>query len=308
MIALAVPGHARAQDGRIYHLIEGHLQQRTNAVLALMGYSQTPDVTSGSLKINDASTGNPSFHNTAIGGGFVVSDSFPIYLEGTAAYSRYDPRFVATDGTTQRAIPTRWNSAIGTAGVGWNFQLTDNWSLRPIGNFSIGRVASDTTLGSWYIDHNTDADISFLKKGTLKTNGFGESLMVVYAQYQESHEIDMELRYTNILLKSYGGFTPAIEGKSRNENASLWSRWRAPTGMHALDRPVRYIFEFAHTQYFGDDARVLGFNHLTSFGTGLELDTSKYNPLWISRARAVVRYVYGPGVSGVSLGLAVTFD
>ncbi|MDG2538000.1 hypothetical protein P5Y53_10030 [Dyella jiangningensis] len=79
---------------------------------------------------------------------------------------------------------------------------------------------------------------------------------------------------------------------------------------HRLARlePVRHVLEFAHTSYFGEDAKVLNFNHLTSLGAGLELDTSKYHPLWISRARAVVRYVFGQNVDGVSLGLAATFD
>jgi len=120
--------------------------------------------------------------------------------------------------------------------------------------------------------------------------------------------LGVELRYTNIYLHSVNNSYRIVRGHSRNENASLWARYRAPTGMHALDRPVRYVLEFAHTSYFGQDADVVGFNHLTSLGVGLELDTSKYHPLWIYRARAVARYVFGQNVQGVSLGLAVTFD
>lgn len=71
---------------------------------------------------------------------------------------------------------------------------------------------------------------------------------------------------------------------------------------------MRYVLEFAHTEYFGSDAQVINVNHLTSLGAGLELDTSKYHPLWLYQARAVLRYVFAPGVQGVSLGLAVTFD
>ncbi len=299
---------ALAQQRPMLQVLKGQLQQRTNGVLALMGYSQTPDVTSGALSITDRSTNNPSFDNTSLGGGFTISDSVPIYLEGTIGYARYDPKFVASDGAETRELPTRWNSAIATAGIGWDFHLTHDLVLRPIAMGSYGRVKSDLSLGSLYITNNTNVDLDFLAHGHLDAAGAGGSLMLDYEHYVEAYEVDVELRYTNIYLHSVNTPYKAVQGDSRNENASLWARYRAPTGWHALSRPVRYVLEFAHTSYFGADAQVLNFNHLTSLGAGLELDTSKYHPLWISRARAVVRYVFGQNVQGVSLGLAVTFD
>lgn len=49
-----------AQDRPVLQVLKGQLQQRTNGVLALMGYSQTPDVTSGALSITDRSTDRKS--------------------------------------------------------------------------------------------------------------------------------------------------------------------------------------------------------------------------------------------------------
>ncbi len=305
---LACPLMASAQQGPVFTIVKGRLQQRANGVLALMGYSQTPDVTSGALSIKSAATNDPAFNNTSLGGGFTVSDSVPIYLEGTLGYARYDPRFIASDGVESRELPTRWNSVIGTVGVGWDFHLTHDLVLRPIVNGSYGRVKSDASIGSLYITNHTNIDLDFLAHGHLDAAGMGGSLMLDYEHYVEAYEVDVELRYTNIYLHSVNDSSRVVTGSSRNENASLWARYRAPTGWHALGRPVRYVLEFAHTSYFGQDADVVGFNHLTSVGTGLELDTSKYHPLWISRARAVVRYVFGQNVQGVSLGLAVTFD
>ncbi len=58
-LALLIMGPpAFAQDGR-FHVAAGKIQQRTNGVSALMGYSQTPDVTSGALSMKNGSTGNP---------------------------------------------------------------------------------------------------------------------------------------------------------------------------------------------------------------------------------------------------------
>ena len=51
---------------------------------------------------------------------------------------------------------------------------------------------------------------------------------------------------------------------------------------------------------------MLGFDRLTTLGTGLELDTSGHD-VSITRVRAVLRYVFGNNVSGFSLGLAVSF-
>jgi len=44
-----------------FDLVGTNVQKRANGVLALMGYQLTPDVTTGSLSINDASTANPGF-------------------------------------------------------------------------------------------------------------------------------------------------------------------------------------------------------------------------------------------------------
>jgi len=66
------------------------------------------------------------------------------------------------------------------------------------------------------------------------------------------------------------------------------------------------VLEFAHTQFLGNLRGVLGFNSLTSFGTGIELGSTKY-PVVIDRTRLVARYKVGEDVRGWSVGLAVTF-
>jgi hypothetical protein len=49
------------------------LQRRANGVLMIMGYSLTPDVTTGSLSISNQSTGNPGLSMVSLGGGDVFS-------------------------------------------------------------------------------------------------------------------------------------------------------------------------------------------------------------------------------------------
>jgi hypothetical protein len=283
-----------------------NLKSLANGVLSIMTYTTVPDVTTSSLSINNGASGNPGFGQTQFGGGFTISKSFPLYLEGTAAYSRYDPTFVATDGTERRSLPTKWNTFSGTVGIGWDFAITDELKFRPILNGTLGRVASDLRISQTVINQATDRNIQFLNNGALDAYGYGGSLMLDYEHYRENYEIDVELRATDIYLRSFGGSSAAVQGSATAQQFSLWARWRAPTGLHALDKPVRYVLETAYSQYFGDSAGVLGFNNLTSLGVGLELDSSKY-PVIITRTRAMVRYVFGRNVHGVAFGLAVSF-
>jgi hypothetical protein len=287
-------------------VIGGNVKRHADAVLAVMSYTTVPDVTTSSLAINNGATGDPGFWQSQLGGGFPLSKSFPLYVEGTLAYSRYDPTFVATDGTEQRSLPTRWNTFSTTVGVGWDFHLTDELVIRPIINGTLGRVSSDLKVGQSVINRVTDSNLQFLNQGYLDAYGYGGSLVLDYEHYRENHEIDVELRATDIYLRSFGGSAEAVQGSATAQQLSLWTRWRAPTGWFALDRPVRYVLEGAYSHYFGDSAGVLGFNDLVSLGVGLELDSSKY-PIIITRTRAVLRYVFGHNVQGVSLGIAVSF-
>lgn len=292
--------NASAQD---FDIIGGNIQKRANGVLSLMAYSVVPDLASSSLSVKDGSTGNPKIGMTQFAGGFTVGKS--VYLEGGIAASRYDPSFVASNGTTERKIPLKWNSLSLTGGVGWDFHLTDELVLRPIFNFAIGRVASDLSLGNAYLEYKTGRGFDFLNDGHLDAYGLGGSLMMAYTHIRETYQVDLELRYTDITLRSFGG-AASVQGTADAQTATLWSRYRAPTGWMALDRPLRYVLEYSHSHYLGSQAGVLGFDYLSTVGVGLELDSSAYD-VFVTRTRLVARYMFGDNVSGLSLGLAMSF-
>lgn len=304
--AVIASPNAFAQSTSPFQLLNARLQERANGVVALMGYTVSPDVTTGSLTFTDQSAGNPDLNMVSLGGGATISKEVPLYLEGTAAYARYDPTFVASNGTETRALPAKWNSISATGGIGWDFRLTDELVLRPIFNFSLGHIESDVSLGERFVESRLGVDIDFLQNGRLNTYGLGGSLMLDYERYRPENEIDVELRYTNVYLQSYGGSSDAVQGSASAQSLALWSRWRAPTGMTALDRPLRYVLEFAHTQFLGDLRGALGFNSLTSLGAGLELDSSKYD-IVVTRTRLLGRFQFGEGVRGWSVSLAVSF-
>ena len=72
----------------------------------------------------------------------------------------------------------------------------------------------------------------------------------------------------------------------------------------ALLHPTHKL-EGSHTRYLGSQAGVLGFNYLSTAGLGIEFDSSAYDI--ITRTRIVGRYMFGKGVSGTSVGVAVSF-
>ena len=289
---------------RAQEVSDAELQRRANAILGLMGFSLTPDVTTGALSISDQSTGNPYFLQTSISGGGRVSKNVPLYLEGTLAYGRYDPTFVASDGQAPARIPVKWDSLLGTAGVGWDFPVTREIALRPIVNFSLGRVESES-VGTPAQAPGSRAALEFLRNGRLNAFGLGGSLMLDYERYRPENEIDVELRYSYINLRSFDS-SQAVEGHANAQTFAFWSRYRAPTGFTLLERPLRYVLEYAYTSFLGDLEGVLGFDDVHSFGVGLEVDSSQYD-VHVTRTRLLLRYKVGNNVTGWAVGLALSF-
>lgn len=291
---------------------DSFVQRRANAVVSLMSFTVVPDITASNLNIGGGTSEQSALTITQLGGGATMSEGFPIYLEGTLGYSRYDPQFVFSDGTDTRTIPTKWNSLTATGGIGWDFSLhKDKWGgnlvLRPIANFTLGTVASDLRIGAALIENKTGKNLDFLDGGTLNVYGLGGSLMLDYELFSKSQDIDAELRYSYQQLQSFSGTADSITGKANAENLGLYLRRRAPLFTWTLlDRPVRYVMEGARTEYLGEQRGLLGFNSLNSLGLGLELDSSKYK-VFVTRTRLVARYMFSSNTNGYSVGLAMSF-
>jgi len=297
---------ASPATGQDFTLGGTDLQTRVNGALAMMQYCLTPEVTTSSLSINAGEAGVNGLSLYQLGGGFTWSKSFPLYLEGNAAFSRYDPVFIFSRGTVQAEVPVVWKSAVGTVGIGWDFPIGPELVLRPIANLSLGRVVSEISVSGGAADSETGQEVEFLRQGQLNALGYGGSLMLDYEHHREVYEIDVETRLTNIWLQSTGGTSEAVKGSALSQSASLWARWRAPTGLRTLDRPVRYVLEYAYSYYFGPDGDMVGFNHLNSLGAGIELDAGAWDTL-VTRVRLIGRYRFGENVTGWTIGLGISF-
>jgi len=283
---------------------DAELQKRANAILTLMGFAVTPDVTTGSLSLTDQTAGNPYFRQTSLSGGGTLPGR-RLYLEGTLAYGRYDPDFATNDDSPASRVAVKWDSLLGTGGVGWDFPLAAHLVLRPIFNFSLGRIESEGMVTAAPPATRSSPALEFLSNGRLNAYGLGGSLMLDYERHRPGHEIDVELRYSSIHLQSFDS-SRAVEGEADAQTLSLWSRYRAPTGMTALERPVRYVLEYAYTRFLGDLDGTLGFTYVNSFGGGLELDSSARD-VYVTRSRLMVRYKVGNNVTGWAVGLGLSF-
>ncbi|HSC78903.1 MAG TPA: hypothetical protein VLC08_00990 [Chitinolyticbacter sp.] len=305
LILLALLTYSCAYAAPLRLAARENLEERANAMLALMTYSTTLDLTSSTLSIEEANTGNPDIIMSQLGGGDTISDEIPLYLEGSIAYSRYDPVFVSTNGAESRSIPTKWTGVSATGGIGWDFPIADEWVIRPILNIALGYMTSDVNAARWYIGREIDRDIEFLDNGHMSAAGGGAALMLDWERVRPDYEIDLELRYSYIYLQNVGS-SKVVDGHAEGQTANLWARWRAPTGITLMQRPLRYVLEVSHSEYLGDQAGVLGFERLSTLGAGIEFDSSAYDII-ITRTRLVLRHVMGDNVSGFSLGFAVSF-
>jgi hypothetical protein len=281
------------------------LQRKANAMMLIMGYSLTPDVTTGSLSITDKSTNNPALQMISFGGGDRISEQLPLYLEGTVAINRYDPSFNAGTADSPIMLPVRWNSITGTGGIGWDFNITKQLRFRPIFNLTLGHLESDASIFNRALEDRTSKNLDFLNRGRLNVYGAGGSLMLDYENYKPEREIDFEARFTYIPLHSFDS-SAAVKGHSDSQSLSLWGRSRTPTSLRILDIPVRHVLEVAHTQFLGDMRGSLGFNSLTSVGTGIELDRRESDPI-LTRIRLMFRFQFGQNVKGTSIGIAASF-
>ena len=311
MLAFPVKGAWAQSNGRVITGIPGYsLQQAADGVLGLLGYNVIPDVTASSLSISRGGQTDTGLQTTQFGLGFTVDPDFPLYLEGFLGYSRYDPRFVFSEGAQKSVLPTRWNNVSGTVGFGWDFPIIEGLVFRPILNASLGHVETDVSLIGRLLELKFNRELAFLDRGRMNAYGLGGSLMLDLNIQRPGYEVDLELRYTDIRLSTFGDTSTLVRGESEAKTANVWGRVRWPMDAEMFGRPLRWVVDFSHSRFFGDQV-ALGFDHLTKVGGGIEMNVGRYElGVWdfnMQSIRIVGRYLFGNNVSGASVGLAVSF-
>ena len=294
-----------AQDLILRGVTADQLQKQIDSIVALTGFVILPDLTASNLSISGQSSEDTEILITQMGDGFTVSDDFPLYLEGVLGFLRYDPKFLVSDGTSETLLPLKWNTIAATAGVGWNFPITDEFSIRPMLNGTLAHVESDVSVAGRILEAETGRSLDFLQGGQMDIFGYGGSIVLDYERYRPGNEIDVELRYTHLHLENFSD-DPVLKAGAEAITATVWARYREPTDMVFLDRPVRWVAEVAYSEFIGDQGDALGLDRLASIGGGLEVDLSAVNGI-VSRTRLLGRVLVGNNALGFSMGIGVSF-
>jgi hypothetical protein len=296
-------------------VVQGRVERRT-AALAVMGYNMIPSGSASAVQISRGVASDGSADTRLVlgqfGDGATISDDVPIFVEGYIGYARYDPRFVGSGGQDARRLPLRWNNLSATVGVGVDIRLAPNLFLRPILNGAAGVALSDEALAQAYVNWRYDQRIRVVDRTQLNAWAAGGSLTLAYYDYRPARDIDAELRYTELHLRTFGSTVTGAPSRAEARSLSLWTRYREQTGLELFGGPIRWVAEFNGSLFLGDQRRGVGFNWATQFGGGIELDIGRLEigalGFNVTRLRVLSRYLYADrNVRGVSIGAGLSF-
>lgn len=283
------------------------LDGKIKGVLGLVSVSIIPNESANAIVVTSGND-DTRFLATQFGGSDSFGDQERAYIEGYFGAARFDPTFLISDGDgATGAIEARWTNLGGTGGLGWNFRLSEEVVLRPIVNLSLAHATSSANLIGEIIGPIDQSDVDFLENGNVNILGYGGSLMIDWQKHKDEYEADLELRFTQIWMETFGGTSFAVRSAATSSTLGAWSRLRLPTSFTVFDLPVRSVSEISASWLIGEQATALGTDWLSSLGVGFELDleSKKWSPA--SRARFMGRFMMGDGLSGLSIGIGLSF-
>lgn len=285
------------------------LQRHTEGALAMLGVTAVPSETASALVLDTGSgaDGRVDFEAVQVGGGFRVSESFPLYLEGYVGYNRYDPvLFFGGEGQTS-GVPLKWTSVAATGGIGYEFDLSPYLVLRPLAHVMLGRTQTDISVGAKKIGEALGLDVNSLQSGGVTAGGLGGSLTLAYnRRWENDYEVDVTLRHTHIAIEPIAGDKDLV-ARADAITSALWTRLRVPTRYRAFDRPIRWVYEASASYLPGDQGTVLNEDWLAEIGVGGEVDLEETWVPWVTTTRLMFRYTRGERLEGFSVGLACSF-
>ncbi len=303
LVVVLLPLQTSAQD---FRLGDG-VSRFPNQALATFGLVAIPNDSANGLSLRNKSNDANEYFSFQLGGGFRLHEETPIYTEGYLGYQRYNPILIVSRPSGDMIVPVRWNGAAATGGIGYDWKLTNHWSLRPIMNASIGHIVSDAAILGNLLPGTPDADEGFLVDGGMSTGGLGGSLLLNYKKRSAAMDVDIRIRHTHLELTSIFG-SANLNARASAISSSIWSRVRIPVrGLKWQNRPIRSVWEASITRYSGDQGKTLDIEWLGKVGAGLELELTGTEIGIVSRGRLTFNYLFGEEYDGVSIGLGISF-
>lgn len=283
--------------------------QRENAEgsLAILSLSALPDDSASSIFLESGDDSSDfSYRSGQLGGGFTLTQGFPLYLEGYIGYARYDPVLLLGEEGDESEIPLKWTSVALTGGIGYQFDLTEHWYFTPLFHLSVGRTQTDASIGAQFIANELGLDVDFLSSGGIWAGGLGASTTLGYGKRLPSgHELEVRLRATYLEYHPFEDDDLLVSAEAAN--AVAWGRYHFPTDMSLFGLPVRGVTDLSFSYLAGDQSKVLNTDWLARVGVGLELDISETWVPWVTAGRFMVRYYGSDTVTGFTAGLGFSF-
>ncbi|TMV07630.1 hypothetical protein FGK63_09175 [Ruegeria sediminis] len=304
--AAAMSGMAATPAGAQNFDFPGGEQALADQALATWGYLALPNraarfVSAGRFKGSDA-----ELLYGQIGDGLNPYETSPFYTELFGGYQSFDPVLTLSDGSNTTTANAEWNSFSVTGGFGWDFEIDEYWTLRPIANISFGNVQAEVDPISGVNSGNSGSGVDFLRNGELWTMGYGAALELQYKLHAPNREFDFYLRHTEMKLETIGDST--VDADADVSATTAWLRARYPIrNWRAYGRPVRSVWQAGVAGLYGDQDEALGFDWVASLGAGIELDVEETSLPWVKRARVMLGYSKSDVFDVYSIGFGISF-
>lgn len=217
------------------------------------------------VSVVGANRDESEFFSTSIGGGTKFGEDSQFCGELQLAYQDYDPAFVLP-GLQADLVDVRWSSVALTGGLGWNHELNEKLTLRPIALASVGHVFG-TALIDQILPGGDGSDVSGLFDEGLFAGGLGAAVVVDYRGAAPGGDLVLRARQSWMRLR------PLEDSADYNVTATasatnLFGKYSVPSPRSG---DLRGVVETSYTRFYGDQKETLRTGWLGTVGGGLEL-------------------------------------
>jgi hypothetical protein len=241
------------------------------------------------------------FFSTSIGGGTRFGEESQFYGEFQLAYQNYDPAFVLP-GEQADLVDVRWSSVALTGGLGFNHEINDSLTLRPIALASLGHVFG-TAIFDELFPQGERSDVTGLFDDGLFAGGLGAAVVIDYRSSIPGGDLVLRARQSWMKLRPLDA-SADYDVDATASATNLFGKYSVPLPRSG---DLRGVLETSYTRFYGDQAEILRTGWLGTVGGGVELPLPEQIGHGEMTGRAVLRYVFGEGYEGVAFGFGGSF-
>lgn len=298
-IALAVPAAAQS----VRDVVAG--ARLGSGYAGLLNLAATPDISAATYKVtgNDAPFSIDVLRVPYESRLLTLSSDVDLYWKVAGGYLSADQNLVTQDRAG--SISSDWSAYSLTGGLLAKIGLGSGFTLVPGLDLSLARLKNDADYAG-----AATALQPFLDG--LLFNWHSDAYLVTPNVALEWRIAEEERRISvvgHVAWSWISTFDASDSVLKFNETAGAYSiraDYAAPTGMKVLQRPLDWLVLAGYAGFFGPNRDALGFTSVAEVGLGVEVALSK-SAEKPDRARLSASYLFGPNVTGWTVGLGLGF-